>query len=388
MNILNIIPLKRFSMNKLKTHTRDLRGKEVKSFGNLIIIILILLIQCKSEDRYYRPNLPEKLCSLGIIDIDDTTHSKRYWDSYVNKFFGHYILFEKSHQSEYPSEEYAPLREFSFSIYTEHDNIINYKGAPSIDNFLRVDLTDSLSFLPGEKYYLKASEKDSPEITAEIKATELPPTPLLLSIRKEKVAYTKPLYGWPLDRIDSLKSAVIKVSFYATNRNQFYVLLLDSKHSEPSMGSTIYESYVDFTVSQSNTQGFFSELIGLKTRHMSILPDGMEEVETPVFAYFIDGRQIEGNKCDITISTLFHGPYSVWQGPWDRDTEDYYSLRFKLISIPEEVYLFEKSLYTYQRTKSDPFSEPVYLNGNIKGGNGIFAICRSKDLVINLSPPY
>jgi len=353
-----------------------------------LLAIKFLLTSCESKERFYRPNLPEKLCSFGIIDIDDTTHSKRYFDSYVNKFFGHYILFEKSYQSEYPDEEYTPLRKFSFSIYTEDDNILSYTAAPSIENFLRVDLTDSLSFLPGEKYYLKASEIDSPEITAEIKSTELPPTPLLLSIKKEKVAYTKPLYGWPLDIIDSLKSAVMKVSFDVTNRNQFYALLLDSKHSEPSMGSTIYESYVDFTVSQSNTQGFFSEIIGLKTRHMSILPDGMGEVETPVFAYFINGKQFEGNICDITISTLFHGPYSVWQGPWFRDTEDYYSLRLKLISIPEEVYLFEKSLYTYQRNKSDPFSEPVYLNGNIKGGNGIFAICRSKDLLITLSPPY
>lgn len=32
--------------------------------------------------------------------------------------------------------------------------------------------------------------------------------------------------------------------------------------------------------------------------------------------------------------------------------------------------------------KGDPFTEPIYINGNIKGGNGIFALCRSTELKI------
>lgn len=34
------------------------------------------------------------------------------------------------------------------------------------------------------------------------------------------------------------------------------------------------------------------------------------------------------------------------------------------------------------------FSEPVYLNGNIKEGNGVFAICRSSVLSIKFSPLF
>jgi hypothetical protein len=61
----------------------------------------------------------------------------------------------------------------------------------------------------------------------------------------------------------------------------------------------------------------------------------------------------------------------------------------KLLSVPKDFYLFEKNLYTYEKVSEDPFSEPVYLNGNIKDGNGVFAICRSSELRIILPfPPF
>ena len=47
---------------------------------------------------------------------------------------------------------------------------------------------------------------------------------------------------------------------------------------------------------------------------------------------------------------------------------------------------FEKSLDTYGKISRDPFAEPIYINGNIKGGNGIFALCRSRELKITFSP--
>ena len=58
------------------------------------------------------------------------------------------------------------------------------------------------------------------------------------------------------------------------------------------------------------------------------------------------------------------------------------SFRVRLMSIPKELYLFEKSLYTYRKVSDDPFVEPVNLKGNIKGGNGVFAICRSRELIV------
>jgi hypothetical protein len=52
------------------------------------------------------------------------------------------------------------------------------------------------------------------------------------------------------------------------------------------------------------------------------------------------------------------------------------------MSIPKELYLFEKSQFTYNQVSNDPFAEPANLKGNIKGGNGVFAICRSRELIV------
>jgi hypothetical protein len=97
-------------------------------------------------------------------------------------------------------------------------------------------------------------------------------------------------------------------------------------------------------------------------------------------AFFIDGGKIPDNRCFIKLSTKFqdgHSPFHLIE-----------SFRIKLLSIPKQLYLFEKSLYTYEKTSGDPFTEPIYLNGNIKSGNGVFAICRSTDFTITFSPPY
>ena len=52
------------------------------------------------------------------------------------------------------------------------------------------------------------------------------------------------------------------------------------------------------------------------------------------------------------------------------------------MSISKETYLFYKSLYTFNTQKDDPFSELVNINGNIVGGNGIIALCRSRELIV------
>jgi hypothetical protein len=119
---------------------------------------------------------------------------------------------------------------------------------------------------------------------------------------------------------------------------------------------------------------------GLNTFHHICEHDGLSGEKYPVYAYFIDGSKTFYNKCLITLSTQFHDSYSpIAYLSW---------VRIKLLSIPEELYLFEKSLYTYKNILDDPFAEPVYLNGNIIGGNGVFAVCRSKELIVEFSPRY
>jgi hypothetical protein len=56
--------------------------------------------------------------------------------------------------------------------------------------------------------------------------------------------------------------------------------------------------------------------------------------------------------------------------------------RVRLMSIPKEAYLFYKSLYTYKMERDDPFGELININGNVVGGNGVIALCRSRDLIV------
>ncbi|MCF8223392.1 MAG: DUF4249 domain-containing protein [Bacteroidales bacterium] len=96
--------------------------------------------------------------------------------------------------------------------------------------------------------------------------------------------------------------------------------------------------------------------------------------ESPVYAYFIDGNEIQDNNCRMTICIQYSDSRCVYYF--------FRSLTINLIAIPEELFLFERSLYTYERVSDDPFSEPVYLNGNIHEGNGIFAICRGSKIIL------
>jgi hypothetical protein len=93
-----------------------------------------------------------------------------------------------------------------------------------------------------------------------------------------------------------------------------------------------------------------------------------------VNAYFIDGSKIQGNVCSITMNTT-----------WDPTINVPYFIkcfRIRIMSIPKELFLFQKSLLTYSKVSGDPFSEPVNLKGNIINGNGIFALCRSRDFIV------
>ena len=325
--------------------------------------LFLLLISCEGKDRFERPNLPEKLCSIGIIDADDTTR---------------YISFEKSFQAEYAEEINDSLKEFSFTISSFDKDLLNYQSDHTIKNPLEFKIPDSIEFRTGEKYYLLATEKTTPDITAEVIVSEPPPLPALISINKEIVTL------YPLEECtgDTIaKSATISFSF--TNnakQNQHYALLIEGSGFSFSSSYIPYSGFLDFTVRECNSPGFFSIMQGLNMLHGICHSNRVAVEKSPVFAYFIEGNKITDNECIITLSTQFQDSHSVYDA--------LKSIRIKLLSIPETLYLFEKSLYTFKQTEGDPFSEPVYLNGNIRGGNGVFAICRSSVLSIKFSHLY
>ena len=368
----------------MKVITTRITGKHFNSgLGRhlaigLIIVVIILFLQCESNDRFYRPNMPEKLCSIGIIDIDDTVNYNSYPEPFDVRNSARYISFEKSYQSEYSEELIDSLREFSFSISSSEKELFNYHSDSAIKKFLGFELPAGIEFRTGERYYLRASEKSTPEISAEVTVPEPPSELTLISVNKEIITLFEPE---ECNGDTIAKSTTISFSF--TNnakQNQYYALLMEGSGFSFSSSNTPYSGFLDFSVRDCNSPGFFAIMHGLNMFHRICQDNRLVVEKSPVFAYFIEGNKITDNECIITLSTQFQDSHSVYDG--------LKSIRIKLLSLPETLYLFEKSLYTYEKVSEDPFSEPVYLNGNIQGGNGVFAICRSSELVINLSPWY
>lgn len=346
---------------RIKSATRFPINPDGKLLNVFLSIILILfLISCESNDRFYRPNLPEQLCSIGIIDADDTIR---------------YISFEKSFQSEHREEMTDSLRKFSFTISSPGGELFNYHCDSTIKKIKDLRIPDNIEFHTGEKYFLSAGETGSKEILAQVIVPEPPSSPELISVEREIMPLNKPDDCTPYT---FYKSAVIRISF--TNdpeQNKYYALLMRGfGYSMFSIGSPT--GFADFSIRDCNSPGFFSIFYGVYLFKMTCEWEYLAFKKAQYFAYFIDGSKIPENECIITVSTQFHDAQSP--------IEFLKSINFKLISIPESLFQFEKSLYTYSQTVDDPFSEPVYLNGNIKGGNGVFAICRSSEITVNFSP--
>ena len=334
-------------------------------YFTLTISLVILFSQCESNDKIYRPNLPEKLCSIGIID--------------ANNLIRH-ISFEKSFQIEYPNEVNDSLREFSFSIFSSQEELFSYKSDSTIKNIQDIRIPDSIKFNSGEKYFLKATEKSMPEISSEITVPEPPAGLKYISIENEVIASSR---TQECGGFDTFKSIVLGISFINKNiRKQFYSLLLQGSGIVRGPGSGFgRETFLDFSIRETNSPGFFAVMHGLTMFHFSCFGDWRFSYDkSPVSAYFIDGSKIPDDTCYIMLSTQFQDGYSIYDA--------LRSLKVTLLAIPEELYIFEKSLNVYGRVSKDPFSEPINLDGNIAGGNGIFAICKSSEITINFAEGY
>lgn len=327
-------------------------------------LLILMFSNCEPKEQFIRPNMPEKLCSIGIIDEDDTSR---------------YISFEKSYQSEYPEEANDSLRNLTFSILSSDKQLFYYQNQLSIKNLLDFKLPDSINFISDEKYFLLASEKNSPDILATVTVPSPSPELKLISVERELTNLTTPQQCTGLTYI---KNVVISISFKTSiNNNQYYAILL--KGTGYSYSSSIPSpviSYLDFSIRDCNSPGFFAVLYGLSMYHWQCNDNQVYLDKSKVNSYFIDGNKIPDGIFSIVISAKFQDTYSL--------IDILNSFELKLLTIPEELYLFEKSLYTYNQIQNDPFSEPVYLNGNIKGGNGVFALCRSRQLNFKFSPFY
>ena len=333
----------------------------VKLLSTILTLISLVLSRCESNDRYYRPHTPEKLSAIGIIDAYDTTR---------------YIIFEKSYQAEYPEETIDSLRELSFTISNSSGILYSFQADYALENKTLLKLPESLIFISGEKYYFRAKERDCPEITSEITIPDPPSGLELLTVSREIITdYARECTEGHDDYKPWLD--VISISFDNNkNKDSYYALMVES-YGLNDIGSWVFgyvgESYMEFSLRQSNTQGFFSMFPGL-TRYTFDPCNDYMLIKNSAHAYYMRIDKSQDNKSTLVITIQSHDIKTIPAFP------DYY--RIRLLAIPDEMYLFNKSLYTYERNTGDPFSEPVCLQGNIKGGYGMFAICRSLELQI------
>ncbi|MBW6480319.1 MAG: DUF4249 domain-containing protein [Bacteroidales bacterium] len=355
------------NINLINTSTTILKAASKKGgyykkvlYYLIPVSFLIIVFQCESPEVFYRPDLPEKLCSIGIIDLDDTTLR--------------HISFEKSFQSEYPVELNDSLRDFSFLISSSNGELFSYHCDSTVKRINDLKIPDNITFNPGEKYYLYAKERDMEEITAEVIAPEPPAEPRLISTTVQNTTLSKP--AGCFDKLN-VRTVLIKTSF-EKNEDFYYAIILKGWGGSLSSCFWGWPGFTDFTVVHGNTPGFFSAVKGLVTYHYSCDNIQRSCKKNPTYAYFIEGKNIPGPECLLTLAIQYNDDLSMF--------DSFKAIGIKVISIPRELYLFEKRLYTYGKISGDPFAEPIYINGNIKGGNGIFALCRSKELIITFSP--
>lgn len=323
----------------------------------LSLFFIQLFLRCENIDRFYRPNTPEKISVIGIIDADDTTR---------------YISIEKSYQQEYSEEINDSLRDLAFEIISSKQVLYSYSSEAPIKNLNNLKIPVDVPFISGEKYFLKANEKSFNGISSEC-TVPYPPSGLkLISIEKETIPLSEPQVCGKSMKYYNTNYAVINLIFDVDKtRESYYSLIIEVKGGKSPY--TFYISLpIEFTLRESNATGFLTTMKGINGDKWGCIDSNFGRQSVPINVLFIDPNNIPDNKCRLRISVRF--------GDLTSAVDFILAFRIKLLSVPKELFLFEKSIFTYNKSIKDPMAEPVHIEGNIKGGNGVFAICRSSNL--------
>lgn len=356
----------------------------------LLTALSILLSKCETKERLYRPDVSRKLCTLGIIDIDDKTiydviyNNHGFEDTLI---YSRYISFEKSFQFEFPEEiSDSSLKSLTFKISDDGKDIFEYQENRDPKKS-EIILPDDINFDSGKKYFLHASEEETPDIYSEVTVPEYPPELELISVKTDIITLDKPYPNTCYHSTDlNALNTEIEFSFSNINPNSYYAILLigstTSGLANDPWSSLFLQSgsgLMDFKMIETNMDGFFYALQGRKKCNCFgyDIPNGGRAVTfryQPVCAYFIDATKTHYPECTFKLSV--ENQNGITMPGFCK------SFRVRLMSIPKELYMFEKSLYTYSKITNDPFVEPVTIEGNIREGNGVFAICRSRELIV------
>jgi hypothetical protein len=311
--------------------------------GINILLAVCFLYSCNVENDFIPPDFEEKLCINAVINNGRD----------LNK-----IIIEKTFQSEYPSDVNASLENLSIIIKSESKIVFESVRPKSQNRIDTVYLPADLELIPGEKYTLLVSEKNSESISSEI---VVPQVPIISEIIIQGTSQT--FLPPPLECHNPIKEIIFNVKFQSDEDSFYY---LDIAGYLDPLYKDFPVSLIDYDIIESNSSYFKTGLYGFRGIGFSSC-FSTPFLTIPGHTYepcFFDGKTIPGNSCNIKIKIDKNSFYDYTK-----------PIRITLNSIPKDLFSYEKSYHTYLETLLDPFSEPVYLNGNIKGGYGIFSIC-------------
>jgi hypothetical protein len=316
----------------------------------LLFILSQIIYSCQDLNEINPPDFEEKLCVSAIIN---------------NKTYEDRIIVEKSYQGEYLSEAKEPLENLTLKISSDEEIIFEYHNPYSENRIDTIFLPDNINFHPGAKYTLSVSEKNTKSVTSEIIVPDYPQSPDILF-----QGFTETTLTSPLECNNPVKSASFSINFRSKS-NQYYYISIDGYTKLYYNDSLKY--CIDYDVLESNSPFFKTEVpifrsLGFRTCGLG-LPIYSFNVYKPCF---FCGLAIPNSICNLTLKINLSKESFDFNKP----------IRITLNAISSDLYDFEKNYKTYLESYIDPFSEPVYLKGNIKDGSGIFAINSSKHFSI------
>lgn len=315
-------------------------------------MLLKIISACQGLTEIIPPDLEEKLCVVAIIN-----DSKKQ----------NMIIVEKSYQREYPSDEKAHLEELSVMIRSEKQIVFEYFNPYSENRIDTIYLPTGIDFIPNQKYTLTISEKNTETVTSETVVPEYPPD-FEIFVEGTVQTFLPP----PLECYNPVNSIILNLKFQRENDFSYYIDISGEKHAS---SNDTTRHLINYDILESNSAYFVTIIHGFTSPQFNpCYADWAIRSTNDYKVCFINGKTVPDSSCNLNIKIDLNKYVFDYKNP----------IQVSLNSIPNDLYVFEKSYFTYRETLFDPFSEPVYLISNIKGGSGIFAICSSKQYSLTL----
>jgi hypothetical protein len=331
---------KSFSIFKIILMIKQSTNKVQKGKIVSYCIFLILLNACE-HDKINIPDTGRKIVINGLITTDSLLNVRISKSYYYN-----------SNQTsiELDSLNNARVLFYSGNTYIDSLHFANKSHQQiSTDFFYRSNYwSDKIYPEPGKEYEILVRAPGYPDASAKITV----PNPVkIASLDTSRFLVPSGSYSTDSDIMYKCKISFSDLS-YETN---FYMLKVSKVTYREWWNDT-----ADFRLISEDP------LIEVKLTNFN-----------GIYAYAFSDRLINGENCNLqfNINAREIGmPFyeSAWQGSGVPIAFYKTVVYFRLYSIPEEYFLYLKSLDLYNKNYGKTLAEPVIIYSNVEGGYGIF----------------